>query len=121
MLKLGIVGEGNDGIAPLTGCPVEPTSKLDQYTTITLLLSQRGTFVAINPLTHAWRRCSYISTTLCQSIFQPINADISLDLSCLDRNNAISMYSKRNAAVTTVHVSILSNGLKSSPIKIDQS
>lgn len=42
MLKLGIVGEGNDGIAPLTGCPVEPTSKLDQYTTITLLLLQYG-------------------------------------------------------------------------------
>lgn len=41
MLKLGIVGDGNDGIAPLTGCPVPvPTSKPDQYTPVTLLLFQ---------------------------------------------------------------------------------
>lgn len=41
MLKLGIVGDGNDGIAPLTGCPVPvPTSKPDQYTPVTLLLLQ---------------------------------------------------------------------------------
>jgi hypothetical protein len=33
MLKFGIVGDGNDGIAPFTGCPVPvPTSKPDQYT-----------------------------------------------------------------------------------------
>lgn len=38
MLKFGIVGDGNDGIAPLTGCPVPvPTSKPDQYTPVTLL------------------------------------------------------------------------------------
>lgn len=41
MLKFGIVGDGNDGIAPFTGCPVPvPTSKPDQYTPITLLFSQ---------------------------------------------------------------------------------
>lgn len=41
MLKFGIVGDGNDGIAPFTGCPVPvPTSKPDQYTPVTLLLFQ---------------------------------------------------------------------------------
>lgn len=31
MLKLGIVGDGNDGIVPLTGCPVPvPTTKTNQ-------------------------------------------------------------------------------------------